>query len=571
MATAQSMTERSGLIDQVGVRHLALLVCIVLLVWVPRLSGPIDLRYDGGVYYILGTSLAEGKGYRLLNEPGEIEAVQYPPLLPVFVAAHQRVLGTSDTIVVGQALRFSFLALLVAYAIATYALARRLLTPGFALLVGALTSLQHFTVFLSDLLFAEIPFALATVAFVVCHRASRRGRFVLMALLGTVAFLLRSLGIALFGAWIADAFLRRHFGQAVLRLAVALVPILLWYSFIARVTTGPEYTHPTYPYQRAPYQYYNVSYASNLQLIDPFRPELGQASPVDLGRRLLSNAGGLIPYLGEAVVGPRRFWENSLGRIHWRLSGTVNLLFGTLVLAGLGLLARRGEWLIPLYVMASVSIIFITPWPAQFTRYLSPLAPFLALALAELLLRARRWSLQRPESEAIRIITHATATLAVAMQVTQLLMAFALWHEPATHVDARGTRADGRLFYYDHRWQAFDTSLDWFRQHAVGEGVVATSAPHRIYLTTGLKAVLPPLEADTALAQRLLDSVPVRYVIVDDLTFTDMSRWYAGPVVQSRPDLWELVYAEGARIYRRRDVPPSGAARTVAVPGRPEG
>jgi len=150
-------------------------------------------------------------------------------------------------------------------------------------------------------------------------------------------------------------------------------------------------------------------------------------------------------------------------------------------------------------------------------------------------------------------------------------MAFALWHEPATHVDARGTRADGRLFYYDHRWQAFDASLDWFRQHAVGEGVVATSAPHRIYLTTGLKAVLPPLEADPALAQRLLDSVPVRYVIVDDLTFTDMSRWYAGPVVQSRPDLWELVYAEGARIYRRRDVPPSGAARTVAVPGRPEG
>jgi len=102
MATAQSMTERSGLIDQVGVRHLALLVCIVLLVWVPRLSGPIDLRYDGGVYYILGTSLAEGKGYRLLNEPGEIEAVQYPPLLPVFVAAHQRVLGTSDTIVISS-------------------------------------------------------------------------------------------------------------------------------------------------------------------------------------------------------------------------------------------------------------------------------------------------------------------------------------------------------------------------------------------------------------------------------------------------------------------------------------
>jgi len=571
MATVQSMTERSGVIDQAGVRHLALLVCIVLLVWVPRLSGPIDLRYDGGVYYILGTSLAEGKGYRLLNEPGEIEAVQYPPLLPVFVAAHQRVLGTSDTILVGQALRLSFLVLSLAYAMATYAMARQLLTPGFALLVGVLTTLQQFTVFLSDLCFAEIPFALATVAFVVCHRASGRGRFALQALLGTVAFLLRSFGIALLGSWIADALLRRRIAQTALRAAVALVPILLWYSFIGGVTTGPEYTHPAYPYQRAPYQYYNVSYASNLMLIDPFRPELGEASPADLARRFLSNARGMIPSLGETVVGSRRFWENTLGWIHWRLSGTVNLLFGTLVLAGLGLLASRGEWLIPLYFLASVSIICLTPWPGQFTRYLSPLAPFLALSLVEVISRVRRWSLLRGERKSIRIVADGAAAVALVMQLTALLVTFSRFHAPVTHVDARGTRAAGRLFYYDRRWQAFDTSLDWFRQHAVGEGVVATSAPHRIYLSTGLKAVLPPLEADTALAQRLLDSVPVHYVIVDDLAFTDLSRRYAGPVVESRPDLWELVYAEGTRIYRRRDIPPSGGASTAAVPGRPGG
>lgn len=571
MATVQTMTKRSGLIDKAGVRHVALLVCIVLLLWAPRLTGPIDLRYDGGVYYILGTSLAEGKGYRLLNEPGEIEAVQYPPLLPVFVAAHQWVLGTSDTIVVGQALRLSFLALSLAYAVVTYAMARQLLTPGFALLVGALTSLQQFTVFLSDLGFAEIPFALATAAFVLSHRASRPGRFWLLALLGTAAFLLRSFGIALLGAWIAEGFLRRHIAQAVLRAAVALVPILLWYSFIARVTTGPEYTHPAYPYQRAPYQYYNVSYTSNLKLIDPFRPELGQASAADLARRFLSSARGMISSLGETVVGSRRFWENRLGWIHWRLNGTVNILFGSVVLAGLVLLASRGEWLIPLYVLASMSLICLTPWPGQFTRYLSPLIPFMAVALAEVLSRARQWPLRGRASKSVRIVGGSVAVAALAMQLAVLIGAFAQFHVPVTHVDARGTRADGRLFYYDHRWRAFDSSLEWLRQYAVGEAVVATSAPHRIYLSTGLKAVLPPLESDAALAQRHLDSVPVRYVIVDDLTFTDVSRRYAEPVVHSRPDLWELVYTEGTRIYRRRDIPPSGGSSTAAAPGPPEG
>nr|MDQ3041714.1 hypothetical protein [Acidobacteriota bacterium] len=51
------------------------LLALAVLTWVPRLKGPLDLRWDGGVYYILGTSLAEGRGYKLLNEPGDIDAV----------------------------------------------------------------------------------------------------------------------------------------------------------------------------------------------------------------------------------------------------------------------------------------------------------------------------------------------------------------------------------------------------------------------------------------------------------------------------------------------------------------
>src|SRR5262245_10152320 len=78
-----------------------LLFALIVTSWLPRMARPIDLRWDGANYYILGTALAEGKGYRLLNEPGEIEAIQYPPLLPVIVAVHERMLGTNDPTVVG--------------------------------------------------------------------------------------------------------------------------------------------------------------------------------------------------------------------------------------------------------------------------------------------------------------------------------------------------------------------------------------------------------------------------------------------------------------------------------------
>ena len=48
-------------------------VLVSLATWWARLDGPIDLRWDGGAYYILGTSLADGHGYRLLSEPGGID------------------------------------------------------------------------------------------------------------------------------------------------------------------------------------------------------------------------------------------------------------------------------------------------------------------------------------------------------------------------------------------------------------------------------------------------------------------------------------------------------------------
>ena len=82
---------------------------MLLLIWlavsIPRLNGPIDLRWDASAYYVLGTALAEGKGYRLLNEPGEIKTVQYPPLVPLIVAVHQWLMGTSDFFEVGWRLR----------------------------------------------------------------------------------------------------------------------------------------------------------------------------------------------------------------------------------------------------------------------------------------------------------------------------------------------------------------------------------------------------------------------------------------------------------------------------------
>src|SRR5215831_19225552 len=116
----------------------AVVVAIALLLWVPRLSGPIDLRWDAGVYYLLGTSLAEGHGYRIPSEPGSPKALQYPPLLPAIIALYERTLGTTDPAIVAPWLRKSFAGMFVLYGLAVFALAQRYVRRPLAVTATAL-------------------------------------------------------------------------------------------------------------------------------------------------------------------------------------------------------------------------------------------------------------------------------------------------------------------------------------------------------------------------------------------------------------------------------------------------
>ena len=530
--------------------HALLLALVTALTWIPRWRGPIDLRFDAGVYYTLGTSLAEGRGYRLLNEPGEIQAIQYPPLLPALVAAHQVVLGTSDPLVVAPVLRKTSLVLSFALVLASYVLARRHLRPRAACVAALIVALYFHAVYLEDLLFAEVPFALATLGLVLADGAGTPARRRWAYPCAAAAFFLRTAGVAVLGAWALAALLARDRRAFVGRALLALVCVGTWQGYVRHVTHGEEYRSPAYEYQRAPYQYYNVSYAENVALLDPFRPEAGPLTSALLARRVGENALRLTKALGETVTIPLGFWEwplRSLAReldryVPLRLALLPVVFFGALVLLGLALLWRRSAGLV-LIVLCSLALIAVTPWPAQFLRYLMPFSPFLALALVlalESLGRVRAWFFP------------ACAAVVLGAQVLCLRQTFARFHH---EVVLPGADAPSSLFLFEERreWRAFYAGLAWLRTNAPEDACVATSCPLLVWLHAGRKAVMPPLDANVAEARRLLDAVPVDYVVVDALDFVDMSRQYALPVVQADPSTWEPVFRSGEDvvIYRR--------------------
>lgn len=525
------------------------------VLWAPRLQGPLDLRYDAGAYYTLGTSLAEGRGYRLLNEPGAIEAVQYPPLLPMIVAAHQWALGTSDPASVGTALRWTWAALFFLYGVIVFALARQWLTSGWAVFATLLVLLNLQLLWLSDALYAELPFACASVLFIlVAERDDRRG---LAALVGAVAYLLRATGLALLIAWVLDAILQRRVIEATLRALLALFPIVVWQAYVAEVQQGPDYVAPHYAYQRAPYQFYNVDYATNLAYRDAFVPERGFATGGEVARRIGANLLALPEAVGESISvraegpltpvfrvvdpPPTNTWTMTVSRMGFTLIGLV-------AAAGLVLLAIDGVRLPTLAWGASLAIVALVPWPSQFGRYLMPLAPMTAIGLVLVFANAARIA-----SRVLQIATGTVTGMLIAAQVLVLAVVLTDRHEP---VDATQPGAPQRLFFYRPPWREHDAALAWLGRHARPDAVVATTTPHRLWVASGLHAVLPPFEPDPDTADRLLASVPVEYLVVDDLDFLDVARRYGEPVVRAHPERWRQVYggpAGGPRIFQRTE------------------
>jgi hypothetical protein len=138
-------------------------------------------------------------------------------------------------------------------------------------------------------------------------------------------------------------------------------------------------------------------------------------------------------------------------------------------------------------------------------------------------------------------------------------------------VDGQARRHQQRLFFYTQAWRTHDAALDWLRGVAEGDDIIATSTPHWAYLKTGSKAVLPPFEADVRAARRLMEAVPVKYLVVDSLEFVDVSRRYAAPIARAYHREWKLVYSSAdstSRVYRRVDSPAVvSATKDVPSPG----
>ena len=160
---------------QADIISVFLLLLFALAIFLPRRAAPIDLRMDAAVYYVLGTSLAHGTGYSLLNEPGNISAVQYPPFVPDIIAADQVLIATSDSLAIGRSLKWLWFVFFLLLLYCTYCYLALDLPVLWAFIGAAMCLINVQLLFYSNQCSAEIPLATISMAFILLHRKRSEG------------------------------------------------------------------------------------------------------------------------------------------------------------------------------------------------------------------------------------------------------------------------------------------------------------------------------------------------------------------------------------------------------------
>jgi hypothetical protein len=321
------------------------------------------------------------------------------------------------------------------------------------------------------------------------------------------------------------------------------VAVGLWVGYIHHVESSPQYMRPAYAYQHADYLYFNISYTKQIfRRVNPFEPELGYLTPYSFAKRLYLNIKQIPVDIGQAVFS-------------WSGRHSISLLVALLVSIGLLLQVARKRYIIPFFIILNLAAMCATPFPKQFVRYLLPLSPLISLLFFE----ALAWLNAQSRARRIGFLTRAAPLLTIALLIVmgaEELAAerdlYRFHHDKIDYLHDR-QHISYRLFYYSPADREVDRGLDWVRGQARPDDIVAASDPQWAHLRTGLKSVLPPLESNSSEAERLIDSVPVRFLFVDENVY----RRYTSHLVESNPDLWKCTWRgarDRVRIYERSDI-----------------
>jgi len=474
---------------------------LLLVVFVAAYGYTFDAKVaqlgDNASYYMLGKSLSQGEGYVNISKLSKTPNNHYPPGYPAVLAAG---MIFSDNFVFLKMLNGLFLlgTVLITYLLASRYCGSRSLGFICGLLVAANFHLQQY----GSMLMSEVPFAffsLFSLYFITkwSDNAFRISiHFWAALLLAVISYYIRTLGIALIGGILIYMLLERQWRAAGIFAGGFIVAALPW--FIRGRSLG------------------GGSYLKQLTLINPYRPELGQADTSDFMARFFEN---LTRYLSTEI--PYAIFAGDMPDYRAEAGGTgwfTGLLIIGLALFGILRLGRI-RWLILAYLVATFGILMFWPDVWVGVRFMIPVIPLLLMGmlngvylLIEIVFRGARRTFN--PLWLIVLAPFMAAPLAGLHEQANLPL------HPA--------------------WQNYYAMAEWLKANGEKNVVVSCGKPNLFYLYSGTFTMRYAFEEDPAKLIRDLEEEQVDYVVLDQVYGNTIR--YLLPAIKAFPDRFEQVY-----------------------------
>jgi hypothetical protein len=459
---------------------------IFLAVYLLRLDRILGLFVDDAWYALLAKSLATGQGYQLINSPSPGILPVYPPVYPFLVSLVYRLwpsfpnnvmllksVSIVAMLVVGLASyrhfnrdrEWSHLVSLVSALTVT-------LTPGLVFLATSST--------MSECVFTCFQL-LAVVVIESAARAENGKTELRNAALGgalaAIAFLTRSIGLAVIGAGLVFLLKERRWRSAAVFVAAVAIFAAPWVIY--------SRTHQPTAEQRAEQGGMIVQdYSAQFWQVRAGDSSSALVGADRLPERMWGNAMKIIGNNVAMLFTPMLHRSSKLSGEETLEQGlathALSYVLSLVVLLGFALSARRRLGLAEITVVFTLGITCLWPWDTY--RFLLPLLPFLFAYLLEAFRGARDFTQHQLE-------TKNAAEPWRAMTIFAGLFLALFLYDHSVYIAKRSDLSRAEYLPWQAIFNENMEALNWIRDKAPEDAIFCSINPALIHLYTGRKSV----------------------------------------------------------------------------------
>jgi len=459
----------------------------------------IDLNGDNANYYMLGQALHQGEGYVSMNSIYKTPNNHFPPGYPVILSI---LYFFSDSF---ASVKFLNALFLLGGLLLSLMLIREVSGDKIAWIsIPFLLLNVHFLKY-STMMMTEMPFLFFSLLsfwfFLKGHKEQNRGSYLFYAvafIFFIISFYIRTLGIAILAAY--GLVLLFEWKAKWKILAAYIIGFIICYApwFIRGKNLGGN------------------SYLKQLLMINPYRPELGEAGISNFVLRFFTNLGRYISREIPEVLFPYKDfnYKEAVSAIEW-IVGTMIIV---IVVWGIIKLGRHRKLIIG-YMTATFAVLLIWPDVWVGIRFVLPTLPFIILLFLNGL-----YSIFKTLQKKINIPIPTWISLVLILPFIGEIS------------DLNAKSKSG----YTSKWENYFKIAKAIKAEGNSNIVISCRKPTLFYLysgthTTGYKYTLDDQEFLADLELRRVD-----YVVLEQLGYSSTFR-YLYPAIQKNPERFENV------------------------------